>query len=200
VKQKTEGITESIIAAARREFLESGYLNASLRAISNECGVSTHTIYTRFKDKEGLLDAVVSDSAEKLQVIYQSAIDEVTSEDSFSETEKKSDAGTDNVLSFIYEHFDDFKIIISKSSGTKYEGYIDQLIKKEEDSYRRMIGQIGPDKKISDFFIHSLAAAGFHTIEEVVAHDLTLPEAKAFMKLQEIYNYAGLEAVIQLPE
>lgn len=198
MKQQTEGVTESIISAARKEFLISGYLNASLRKISGECNVSTHTIYTRFKDKEGLLDAVVSESAQALMSIYELAVREIKPEDSISESEKKSDEGTNNVLSFIYEHFEDFKIIICKASGTKYENYMDQLIKQEEESYKRIVGQIGSDKKVSDFFIHSLAASGFNAIAEAVSHDLTLQEAKSFMKLQEIYNYGGVEALVKL--
>lgn len=197
MKQQTEGVTESIISAARKEFLESGYLNASLRKISADCNVSTHTIYTRFKDKEGLLDAVVSESAEGLRQIYESAVDEVKPEDSVSEAEKKSDDGTEKFLTFVYEHFEDFKIIICKAAGTKYEDYMNQLIKKEEESYKRILGQIGKNKKVSDFFYHFRASTGFNTIAEVVAHDLTLQEARGFMKLQEIYNYGGLEALIK---
>jgi len=198
LKQQTEGVTESIISAARKEFLESGYLNASLRKISADCNVSTHTIYTRFKDKEGLLDAVVSEAAEGLRQIYESAVDEVKPEDSVSEAEKKSDDGTEKFLTFVYEHFEDFKIIICKAAGTKYEDYMNQLIKKEEENYKRILGQIGKNKKVSDFFYHFRASTGFSTIAEVVAHDLTLQEARDFMKLQEIYNYGGLEALIKM--
>lgn len=40
---------------ATEEFLEYGFTKASLRRIAGSSGVSTNSIYTRFKDKEGLL-------------------------------------------------------------------------------------------------------------------------------------------------
>nr|MCR5213479.1 TetR/AcrR family transcriptional regulator [Eubacterium sp.] len=47
---RKEGYDERIIECAEKEFLEKGYNDASLRRIANSAGVSTSTIYTRFKD------------------------------------------------------------------------------------------------------------------------------------------------------
>lgn len=57
--KQIEGVSEKIIAAAKQEFLEKGYVDASLRTIASAAGTSTNSIYVRFGDKEGLFSAIV---------------------------------------------------------------------------------------------------------------------------------------------
>ena len=57
-KQKP-GVYDRVLECAKDEFLSKGFLDASLRAIAQEAGTSTCSIYTRFGDKEGLFRAIV---------------------------------------------------------------------------------------------------------------------------------------------
>ena len=57
---RIEGYDEKIIECSLKEFLEKGYNDASLRNIAGAAGVSTSTIYTRFKDKEGLFNYLIA--------------------------------------------------------------------------------------------------------------------------------------------
>lgn len=52
--KQIEGVYENIIACATKEFLNKGYVDASLRTIATEAHTTTGSIYTRFGDKEGL--------------------------------------------------------------------------------------------------------------------------------------------------
>jgi AcrR family transcriptional regulator len=49
-----------MIAAATRVFLNDGYGNASIDKVAHEAGVSTRTIYERFKNKADLLATVIT--------------------------------------------------------------------------------------------------------------------------------------------
>lgn len=71
MRQETQGVTETLIKNATEEFLEYGFTKASLRRIAGSSGVSTNSIYTRFKDKEGLFKAIVDDAADGLMNIYK---------------------------------------------------------------------------------------------------------------------------------
>jgi AcrR family transcriptional regulator len=51
---------DTLIEAATRVFLRDGYGGASIDKVAGEAGVSTRTIYERFKNKADLLDAVIS--------------------------------------------------------------------------------------------------------------------------------------------
>ena len=50
--KQIEGVYEAVLACAKKEFLEKGYTDASLRTIAQEAGTSTSSIYTRFKDRK----------------------------------------------------------------------------------------------------------------------------------------------------
>ena len=51
---------DAMIAAATRVFLREGYGAASIDKVAHEAGVSTRTIYERFKNKADLLAAVIT--------------------------------------------------------------------------------------------------------------------------------------------
>ncbi|MEP6549081.1 MAG: helix-turn-helix domain-containing protein, partial [Gammaproteobacteria bacterium] len=53
------------MAAATRVFLRDGYGQASIDKVASEAGVSTRTIYERFKNKADLLTAVISGLVER---------------------------------------------------------------------------------------------------------------------------------------
>jgi AcrR family transcriptional regulator len=48
--------SDSLIAAATRVFLRDGYGSASIDKVAREAGISTRTIYERFRNKADLLD------------------------------------------------------------------------------------------------------------------------------------------------
>lgn len=77
MRRETAGVTESLLDNAKKEFLEYGFHDASLRRISAVSGVSTNSIYTRFGDKAGLFEAIVKDAADGLMNIYLEGIGKV---------------------------------------------------------------------------------------------------------------------------
>ena len=63
---RIEGFDEAILSHAKKEFLEKGFAEASLRTIAQNAGVSTSTIYTRYSDKEGLFRFLVEEASAQL--------------------------------------------------------------------------------------------------------------------------------------
>jgi TetR/AcrR family transcriptional regulator, mexJK operon transcriptional repressor len=57
--------TATLISAATRVFLRDGYSLASIDKVASEAGVSTRTIYERFKNKAELMAAVISGLVER---------------------------------------------------------------------------------------------------------------------------------------
>jgi TetR/AcrR family transcriptional regulator, mexJK operon transcriptional repressor len=52
--------SDSLIAAATRVFLRDGYESASIDKVAREAGISTRTIYDRFRNKADLLVSVIT--------------------------------------------------------------------------------------------------------------------------------------------
>ncbi|HEY2541357.1 MAG TPA: TetR/AcrR family transcriptional regulator [Stellaceae bacterium] len=59
------GKAESILAAAKRMFLERGFGAVSMDAIAREAGVSKATVYAHFSGKEELFGAVIGRECER---------------------------------------------------------------------------------------------------------------------------------------
>lgn len=57
--------TDALISAATRVFLRDGFGAASIDKVAHEAGVSTRTIYERFKNKADLLVSVISRLVER---------------------------------------------------------------------------------------------------------------------------------------
>src|ERR1017187_10303463 len=57
--------TDTLIRAATLVFLRDGYGGASIDKVASEAGVSTRTIYERFKNKADLLGAVITRLVER---------------------------------------------------------------------------------------------------------------------------------------
>ena len=199
MRQESKGVTEALLESATKEFLKEGYMKASLRKISSESKVSTNSIYTRFKDKEGLFNAIVEESAKGLIDLYLKYIGQPFDDFDFSMIEEAGDQGTYAVLEYIYQHFTEFKLIFCCSAGTKYERFLDELGEIEESYYKKFIRRFSkPGYQVDDFFIHIICRNGWQFMYEVVAHDKTFEEAQSFINSVELFDFAGWQAIMGL--
>ena len=165
MRKESEGVTENLLVSARKEFLQYGFRDASLRRISADSGVSTNSIYTRFGDKSGLFTAIVKEAADELMAIYSDSIKKAGEATDISRAEDAGDEGTDLVLEYIYRHQEEFKLIFCCSAGTEYETYFDRLAAKEEYYYKQFVKQFSDGgHPIDDFFIHVYCRNGWQYV------------------------------------
>lgn len=198
MRQETAGVTESLLDSARKEFLKYGFHGASLRRISADSGVSTNSIYTRFKDKAGLFSAVVKPAADGLMEMYIGSISAAADGRDADMAESSGEQGTELVLKYIYDNFDEFQLIFCCSAGTEYENYFDSLVAIEERYYRIFVDQYSKvTDRVSDFFIHVQCSAGWRYIYEVATHKLEYKDAVELMSHVQTFSQAGWRAVIE---
>lgn len=196
MRHETAGVTESLIESAENEFLKYGFQKASMRRISAASGVSTNSIYTRFGDKEGLFRAIVKEAADGLMDIYLQSIQKASDSLNVDDAIHEGDEGTDYVLDYIYQHKKEFQLIFCHSAGTEYESFFDELAAIEESYYMKFARKYAKDQSIiDDFFIHVYCRIGWQYIYEVLTHDKTYEEAKAYMENVRIFNWGGWKAV-----
>lgn len=61
---KSEDTKQLILDTAKKEFMEKGYNDASVRSIAKQAGLTTGAIFRYFADKESLFAALVSPVAD----------------------------------------------------------------------------------------------------------------------------------------
>ena len=67
-----DGLRQAIIDAAKEEFLEKGYENASMRNIASKAGITVGNIYRYFESKEDLNERILAETSQELLQILDS--------------------------------------------------------------------------------------------------------------------------------
>lgn len=165
---------EKIINVATQEFLKNGYQAASLRKIAKAACITTGAMYGYYKSKEELFNNIVVDVGDKFKEYYLT---------------KGSDK---NIIDYIYQNFEIFRLIICYSKGTSYEEYLDYLV--DEKVYQ--LNEQGLDDKLSHIINHSYLFGFF----EIVRHQMSKKQAEKFVSdLQEFYQ-AGWNKLLERKE
>ena len=199
-----EGVSEKILACAKKEFLEKGYSEASLRTIAAKADTTTGSIYSRFRDKEGLFGAIVEPAADGLIQIFlkiQEEFHAVKAEDQPRLMEKYVSSGMDEMLDYVYERFEEFQLLLDASYGTRYQDFVEQLVDIEtEYTYKYMEATkfLQGGSEITEEFVHITARAMFDSMFEVVRHRMDRDTARKYIHMLEQYHYGGWGALIKL--
>ena len=132
--KQIEGVSERVLACAKAEFLDKGYTEASLRTIAAAAGTSTNSIYVRFKDKEGLFSAIVelvlSEMLRRFLLIQEDFCRMDPAAQSAHMTEYV-DGGTMELVDYMYDHLDEFRLLLDASYGTRFHHFADELVRIE---------------------------------------------------------------------
>lgn len=177
---------QKLLASAKTEFMEKGYMQASLRNICKNAGVTTGALYFFFQDKEDLFASLVDAPLEKLyELMAKHYTDEIENLD--MEEIKKMDFSEDinaskQIVHYIYECYDAFQLVLTKGQGSRFEQTIDKFVEITEKHYRvladQMSGQMGCEK-VDDYMIHWFSHMQIDAFVHLITHE---PSEKAALK------------------
>ena len=186
--RREEGVTERLVESARAEFLEKGYDGASLRSIADRAGSSKGAIYIRYADKAELYAAVVMPAADGLAERLASAFGvfgQIPAEEQESRMYSFADAGLAGMVDYIYDHFEDFKILACSGEESLCSTLIDRLVELDTKTTYRYIEAVGNDAveagRLTPEIMHMISTAFFTGIFEIVRHDMDREEAKRYV-------------------
>lgn len=206
MRKKDNLAVDKILECAKEEFMEKGFIEASMRTIAEKAGYTTGMVYGRFADKSQLFKELVEEGATKLFNYYSDVQNEFASfppEQQREQMHTYVDDKMDKLIDIMYEYIDAFKLIVSKSAGTGYEYYIDNMIAIETTNTERFIRKINEagfeTNEVRADLSHMLASALFNGVFEVVSHDFPKEDARVYIKqLQDFFN-AGWDRLLGLP-
>lgn len=203
---ETERTTlERIQAAARREFTEKGFRGASLRNIVKAAGVTTGAFYGYFSSKEALFASIVEPHAAAVMGSFMTAqtdFAELPREEQPAHLGKESSECLNWVIDYMYEHYEDFKILICCSEGTPYEDFINSMAEVEVEAtlrYIEVLKSLGNDvPEIDRSLCHMITSGMFEGAFEVIRHDMPKERAVKFVnKLFEFHTAGWLKIMGQ---
>lgn len=198
--RQIEGVAERIVDAAKREFLDKGYVEASLRTIAAEADTSTNSIYVRFGDKEGLFSAIVEPVLNEMTerfIRIQERFHLMTPEEQAERMPKYADGGTSELIDYMYEHLEEFRLLLDASYGTRFHNFVDELVRIEvEYTYKFMFMEaVGYSDKFGDAvtqkMLHIVTTSRFESIFEIIRHGMSREEATEYIELLSRYHRCG---------
>ena len=174
---------ERIIVAAKKEFLEYGFLNASMRRIAMEAGMSASGLYKHFSSKEEMFASLIDPVLDGFWAMYfkrdHAALSLSDSGDigrAWEEARK-----TQRIMKYVYEHYDEFKLIICKAQGTQYEDFLHEMAIREEQATFRYLDELKKRGiKVSSFReeeFHLLVTVNVDAVFQAVKHGFSYEKA-----------------------
>lgn len=194
---------ERILSEARREFLERGYQGASLRGIVKRAGVTTGAFYGYFPDKQALFQALVQPAAQGLTELFTGVLrrfQTLPPDAKLREAYTYSLPHQRELVDYIYDHVDAFRLLISCAGGTQYADFINDLVAAEAESTADFVtstglGDLCPGR-VTPQLTHILSSAFVTAVFEMVAHDMPRQEAHRYMDTLRIFFAGGWKALL----
>ena len=185
-KEKRNKLLES----AKKEFMEKGYMKASLRTICKNAGVTTGALYFFFQDKEDLFESIAKETIGNIWQIMQGHYNDerVMAENGMTTDEMLDNHGdmeeSKAIIHQMYLHRDDILLVLTKAQGTKLENIADQFVETSEAHYRAMAAQMRklyPGKSVDDKMLHWLAHMQIDAFIYMITHIEKEEDGLAFM-------------------
>lgn len=184
---------ERIIEAAKKEFLEYGYADASLRRIAANAGIQVGGLYKHFASKDEMFEALVEPAVKEFNKLYRDIEGEYFDDTQAHEWESKSEVT--RVMELIYEHYDEFRLLILGSQGTRYEDLKHEIALLEESATLRYLDELRRRgckvKAVDHTEFHLLTTAYVEAFFQPLIHGLDREKAMHYAKtLEEFYQPA----------
>lgn len=196
---------KNILSAGKAEFLKKDFNSASLRNIVKTAGVTTGAFYGYFSGKEALFAALVEEHAKAIMNIFMSAqesFEELSDEEKINHMGVESRTSLNEIVDYIYEHFDEFKLIICKSEGTSYENFIHNMVEIEVEETYQFIDALRSQGKhvpnIEKAVCHMIVSGMFSGISELIEHDMKKENAKKYVSEFQDFYIAGWSKILGL--
>lgn len=200
--KQIEGVADRILACAKAEFLDKGYTDASLRTIAAAAETSTNSIYVRFKDKEGLFSAIVEPALNEMLKRFLKLQEAFTHMDHLAQAAHMAeyeDGGTMELVDFMYDHLDEFRLLLDASYGTRFHNFVDELVCIEVEYTYKYMEAAGCPERIGDAttekLLHIVTTSRFESIFEVIRHGMSRDEAHEYIHLLSRYHRQGFFTV-----
>ena len=109
---------DRVLAAARAEFTEYGYENASMRRIGERCGMTAAGLYRHCRDKADLFREIVSPSVKKIDDWLDAHIARSIQTMESGEVDLWKDSEIDMMRELVYPNMEEYRLLLTKAQGS----------------------------------------------------------------------------------
>lgn len=197
---KAEDTEKNILNTARKHFLKDGFSGASLRNIVEDAGLTTGAFYKYYPTKEALFDALTDPYIEHIYQIYDRVVEDFEKLSAKEQTSNMSDTsgdGMDQMIDYIYEHYDNFRLLLKCGDSGKFETFIHNMVDREMRSSLEYVKKMKEDgieiPIVGESLMHMIYTGFFSSIFQIIEHDIDKETAKRNVHKLREFNTGGWE-------
>lgn len=198
-RDKTES-HRRVLAAAREEFMEYGFENASMRRIGSRCGMTAAGLYRHCRNKADLFRELVAPSIEKIDQWMDAHVNRSIATLNSNTVDLWKDSEIDMMRDLIYPNMDEYRLLLTKAQGTPYENFLHDLTEK---SQRKMLEflpliceKMSVPCRIGSKELHILMSAYTTAMFEPVVHGYSEEEAFRCLDMVESFFLPGWKQIM----
>lgn len=197
---KAEDTEKNILNTARKHFLKDGFSGAFLRNIVKDAGLTTGAFYKYYPTKEALFDALTDPYIEHIYQIYDRVVEDFEKLSAKEQTSNMSDTsgnGMDQMIDYIYEHYDNFRLLLKCGDSGKFETFIHNMVDREMRSSLEYVKKMKEDgieiPIVGESLMHMIYTGFFSSIFQIIEHDIDKETAKRNVHKLREFNTGGWE-------
>lgn len=194
---------ENLLICAKKHFLKFGFERASIRDICKDASVTNGAFYNHFEDKEALFGSLVEPVLGKVSEIYSNSVAkhfELAKTDELKDLWRLSEDTIQQIIEYIYENFDVFKLLLMCSDGTKYAAFLDNIVRREVHETLKLMNELKsrgvPVNELEDDEWHMLVHSYFASISEIVLHNYPKTSALKYAHTLAAFFSSGWQTVL----
>ena len=193
-----------LLPCIKQEFLQYGYDKASLKNIARNAGITAAGLYRHFPSKEAMFAAMVepvtSEFLDGCNASMEETYAKLSDKDFLEHFNEFRAAKNAEVISYMYDHYDVFRLLLVCSKGTPYENFEEKMIQLEQQSIRDLFDVLDkrniPHHQVSEDELHILCTALVTAVCEAIRHEYTWEQALHHMDFVEKMLYPGIKEVL----
>ena len=194
---------ENLLSCAKKHFLEFGFERASIREICKDANVTNGAFYNHFADKEALFGSLVESVVQTIQKIYSESIDkhfDLVKTDELKNLWRLSESTIIQIIEYIYEHFDVFRLLLMRAEGTRYSSFLDDVVCLETRVTLKFFAELKSRgfqvRELAEEEWHILLHAYFASLAEVVMHNFPKEAALKYVHTLVSFFNSGWQTVL----
>lgn len=185
----------SILLAARTEFIGRGYKEASMRSIARRAGVGLSNIYNYFRNKDDIYRAILKPVENELFAFIARQHTEERVDFNRLSPFGHDEEVIDQYIDLVCRYKEELRLLLYRSEGSSMERFRDDFadyLTRVSLQYMELEKKQHPDTRdISAFFLHVMCSWMASVLGEIVTHDLSRQKIKEFFREYFRFEFAG---------
>lgn len=199
---KKEEVRQAILAAARREFMEHGFMGANMRSIATRADQNLGNVYNYFKNKDALFQAVLEKTLKSLDEATQFIKNWRPTTEQPTYTLEEERMTLHITIDYVVNNREDVTLLAFKSQGSTLELLPEMLAEEMTNLFEMIMKEV---VKFNDefryvptrFFINNLIRYFMNNLLDMIRQSSSKERMLELSEEFLIFYYNGLLALLR---